>query len=238
MTLDRSVLLIVVAISTTTYATDKVNSGDCRCRGTGEVVVALNEDSISVPLTLLASTHPGEFSWKPSAAERKWVYVVIHHSATGSGSVDSIHQNHRQRKDKQGQPWLGIGYHFVIGNGSGMGDGEVESTFRWKQQIHGAHSGSAVHNANGIGICLIGNFQENAPSEKQIAAVTRLIGTLAKRYEIPSRLVIGHNSVKPTACPGKLFPLQDVKRNSLLIEKTGNQSDRPLTNRVPNVSFK
>lgn len=220
MILAKSVLLIVVAISTTTYATDKVNSGDCRCSRSSEVVVALNEDSISVPSRLTALTNPNDFSWKPLAAERKWVYVVIHHSGTQSGSVASIHQNHRQRKDKQGQPWLGIGYHFVIGNGSGMEDGKIESTFRWKQQIHGAHSGSAVHNANGIGICLIGNFQENAPSKKQIAAVTQLIKTLATKYKIPSRLVIGHNTVKPTACPGKLFPLQDVKRNSLPNEKT------------------
>lgn len=237
MTLAKSVLLIVVGISTTTYATDKVNSGVCGCCRTGEVIVALNEDSITVPVMVSSSTALGEFSWKPSIPERRWIYLVIHHSATQSGSIESIHQNHRQRKDKQGRPWLGIGYHFVIGNGSGMADGQIESTFRWRQQIHGAHSGSAVHNANGIGICLIGNFQDKAPSKKQLAAVTKLIGTLAKRYKIPSRLVIGHNSVKPTACPGKLFPLQDVKRNSLSNEKTSNQSDRSFTNRQPDISF-
>lgn len=146
------------------------------------------------------------------------MYVVIHHSGTDSGSVESIHRAHRQRKDAQGNPWLGIGYHFVIGNGSGMRDGEVQSTFRWNQQIHGAHSGSQVHNANGIGVCLIGNFEQDVPTNNQLQAVEKLISQLATRYNIPARLVIGHRHVKPTACPGKNFPLQDVIRKSITKE--------------------
>lgn len=217
-----SVLLIVVGISTATYATDEVRNVECLCRRSSEVVVALNEDLFRVPPTTNAfGKNSTPFMWTPKAKPRKWVYVVIHHSATSSGSVESIHNSHVQRKDQQGLPWLGIGYHFVIGNGSGMEDGEVEATFRWQQQIHGAHSGSAVHNSNGIGICLIGNFEDQPPTPKQLAAVTDLVGQLTHQYKIPSRLVIGHNTVKPTACPGKLFPLQDVKRNSLANGVTG-----------------
>lgn len=219
-----SVLLIVVAISTATYATDDGQNVECQCGRSSQVVVALNEDSIRVaPTEMKLGGSQAGFQWTPDAKSRNWIYVVIHHSATASGSVESIHNNHRLRKDQQGLPWLGIGYHFVIGNGSGMEDGNVEATFRWKQQIHGAHSGSAVHNANGIGICLIGNFQDQAPTKKQLAAVTKLVGQLAKQYKIPSRLVIGHNTVKPTSCPGKLFPLQDVKRNSLANGMTGSK---------------
>lgn len=212
-----SVLLIVVGISTATYATDAGQNVECQCGRSGQVVLALNEDLIRVPIgdgQVDDSQKP--FPWVPTSKERKWIYVVIHHSATHAGSVDSIHSSHRRRKDRQGLPWLGIGYHFVIGNGNGMEDGKVEATFRWKQQIHGAHSGSAVHNANGIGVCLIGNFEERAPTAKQIAAITELVKRLQTRYKIPSRLVIGHNTVKPTACPGRLFPLQDVKRNSFV----------------------
>ena len=96
-----------------------------------------------------------------------------------------------------------------------MEDGEIESTFRWRQQIHGAHSGSTVHNANGIGICLIGNFQQDVPTQKQLDAVITLVDQLSHQYRIPGSLIIGHNTVKPTACPGKNFPLQDVIRKSV-----------------------
>src|SRR5262249_33711619 len=75
-------------------------------------------------------------TFKPEAAPREWKYIVLHHTATDSGDVQSIHEAHLQNKDKNGKPWLGIGYHFVIGNGSGMGDGAIEPTFRWKEQMH------------------------------------------------------------------------------------------------------
>ncbi len=170
-------------------------------------------NTTSVPV--LAVQRPREttssaFTWIPEAAERDWQFIVLHHTATTSGSVESIHQEHGRRKDRYGNNWLGIGYHFVIGNGSGMADGEISSTFRWKGQIHGAHSGSTTHNDIGIGVCLIGNFEDKPPSEIQVAAVTRLLVDLSRRYDIHESRIIPHSSVRPTACPGSKFPLQDV----------------------------
>jgi len=142
--------------------------------------------------------------------ERSWEFVVIHHSGTASGSVESIHREHQIRKDRSGNPWMDIGYHFVIGNGTGMADGQISPTFRWKQQIHGAHSGSLQHNDRGIGVCLIGNFEESCPSPAQLEAVTELITLMARRYQIASTKIVGHKSVRATACPGRHFPLTDV----------------------------
>ena len=59
--------------------------------------------------------------WKPEAEVRDWEYIVIHHTASSSGSVESIHELHSKKKDKSGNSWLGIGYHFVIGNGGVQG---------------------------------------------------------------------------------------------------------------------
>ena len=146
----------------------------------------------------------------PAQQERRWSFLVLHHSATTSGSVESIHREHQQRKDRYGNNWLGIGYHFVIGNGSGMADGEIRPTFRWNEQIHGAHSGSTVHNGHGVGICLIGDFEQSAPTKKQIASLKQLAAALADRYQIPRTQVIGHNTVRATACPGKYFPASEI----------------------------
>ena len=85
----------------------------------------------SVPPPTLPTNRvlPGQNPWKPTVAARPWKHIVIHHTATGTGSVDSIHAAHLKNKDKNGNHWLGIGYHFVIGNGEGMADGAIEPDF-------------------------------------------------------------------------------------------------------------
>lgn len=155
---------------------------------------------------------PAVNPWQTDSAAREWKYIVIHHTATSAGSVESIHEAHLQKKDASGKPWLGIGYHFVIGNGNGMTDGAIEPTFRWKQQMHGAHAGSSNkdHNQIGIGVCLVGNFEETSPTEAQRRSVKQLVQTLKSEYHISSSNVIGHRDIKTTECPGRLFPMSEV----------------------------
>ncbi len=157
--------------------------------------------------------------WMADVEETQWEYIIIHHSATESGSVESIHEEHLQRRDAEGNHWLGIGYHFVIGNGHGMPDGTVESTFRWKEQVHGAHSGSAVFNSRGIGICVIGSFEDAPPSKAQLDSLKTLVKVLSIRHRIIPEKFMGHAAVKTTACPGKHFPLNEVRQ---VISETGH----------------
>ncbi len=165
---------------------------------------------LSKDRTMPSVTQPVN-DWRPDLQETSWQFLIIHHSATESGSLKTIHEEHRKRKDAAGNPWLGIGYHFVIGNGHGMKDGAVEATFRWNEQIHGAHSGDAMFNARGIGICLIGNFENRPPSTAQLESVRGLVKTLADRHRITRENLMGHASVKATACPGKHFPLKELR---------------------------
>ncbi len=146
----------------------------------------------------------GNNPWQPSEPPRDWKYIVLHHTATSSGSVEEIHEEHLKKG------WEGIGYHFVIGNGSGMGDGTIEPTFRWREQMHGAHAGKSEFNQQGIGVVLVGNFEESSPSTAQVEAATRLVATLKREYGISSENVIPHSEVKATLCPGKNFPLEAV----------------------------
>lgn len=148
--------------------------------------------------------------WQPTAKPRDWKHIVLHHTATDRGSVESIHEVHRQRKDAAGNAWLGIGYHFVVGNGDGMRDGLVEPTFRWRGQLHGAHAGNREYNEQGIGIVLVGNFEKQAPSPAQRRSLEALIASLSSEFDIPAKNVVPHRDLKATACPGKYFPLHDT----------------------------
>lgn len=156
--------------------------------------------------------------WSAEVPFKPWKYIVLHHTASEQGSVESIHAAHVQRKDRQGQPWLGIGYHFVIGNGRGMADGEIAPTFRWKQQLAGAHAGVNEYNQQGIGIVLVGNFEQQPPTPAQCQAVKRLVSTLCRRFEISADRVVGHAAVKATACPGRKFPLSEVRASLVAYE--------------------
>lgn len=168
--------------------------------------------------TPLPSVNP----WKPTAPARQWQYVVVHHTATTTGSVESIHDSHIKNKDKNGNPWLGIGYHFVIGNGKGMADGAIEPTFRWKTQIQGAHAGSTNkdYNERGIGVCLVGNFENEAPTPAQRRSIKLLVQTLKKEYQITADRVVGHKEIRAssTECPGKLFPMAEVASDQPFIQ--------------------
>jgi hypothetical protein len=173
---------------------------------------------------------PSIDAWKPSAPAKHWTWVVLHHTASSHGSVESIHAAHLKRKDRDGRPWLGIGYHFVIGNGNGMPDGRIEPTFRWKQQLAGAHAGDDEHNQRGIGIVLVGNFDEARPTEAQLVSLRRLVATLQARYGIAKSHVIRHSDLKATACPGKLFPLAEITQEGME-PRLGTQ--RPAANPTP-----
>ena len=160
--------------------------------------------------TVDASTKPLPAELVPNATPRNWRYIVLHHSATELGDVESIDREHRRRVDQSGNPWLGIGYHFVIGNGQGMPDGHIEPTFRWHRQLHGAHAGSSKHNEQGIGICLIGDLDAQPPTARQIAAVGRLLRLLNERFGLSTDDVLAHHELKATACPGRHFPLKEI----------------------------
>ena len=84
------------------------------------------------------------------------------------------------------------------------------------EQIHGAHAKSPnnEYNENGIGICLVGNFEETQPSDAQMASVKRLVGVLKSEYQLTDGQVIRHRDVKATACPGKNFPIAEISRSS------------------------
>ena len=134
--------------------------------------------------------------------------IVIHHSGGGSGDPEMLRQVHRDRQPHD--PIDMIPYHFLIGNGRGMKDGEVHATGRWRWRLWGAHM-SANHtglNISAIGICVIGNFEVAQVSEAQFAALETLCRDLMARYRITVEHVgfHGHFEREATACPGRNFP--------------------------------
>jgi len=145
--------------------------------------------------------------------QRRWDYIVVHHSAGSYGDIPFLQQVHRERQARD--PVDAIPYHYIIGNGNGLGEGEIASDWRQGYDIWGAHVSmrNIDHNFRGIGICAIGNFDKTSMSETQYQALLGLVQKLMHDYAIPAQNVKGHGLVagESTRCPGKYFPLARLK---------------------------
>lgn len=141
--------------------------------------------------------------------KNNWRHIVIHHSGSRAGSAKSFDRFHREERNMEN----GLAYHFVIGNGNGMGDGELAIGDRWKRQIHGGHVSSYTLNQISIGICLVGDFSKNKPTTRQMATLEALVRYLMDETHVPVARVTTHTLIHPkhTLCPGKYFPTNDFK---------------------------
>ena len=111
---------------------------------------------------------------------------------------------HREKRHME----HGLAYHFVIGNGHGMRDGQIAVGQRWRKQRDGGHLRSEEQNKVSIGICLVGNFDRSKPTPRQLHNLTVLVRALLKRCKLTASGVKTHqqiNTIK-TLCPGKNFP--------------------------------
>lgn len=143
----------------------------------------------------------------------RWQYVIVHNSGTRQGNARifaNYHKNVRKMKN-------GLAYHFVIGNGTSSGDGEIEIGPRWTRQINGGHVASDYLNNISIGICFVGDFNRDVPTKAQLAALEEIIRYLRKRVgRTKGRVLIvkAHREInpKPTDCPGNRFPYRWLHR--------------------------
>jgi LysM repeat protein len=136
----------------------------------------------------------------------KWKHVVIHHSGTYMATVKGMDRFHREERHMEN----GLAYHFVIGNGNGMGDGEIAVGHRWKEQLDGGHLRSDELNTVSIGICLVGDFEHAHPTPKQMDALRALIHDLLDRCRLGANSIRTHQQINPvyTRCPGREFPTE------------------------------
>lgn len=126
--------------------------------------------------------HKGSYYKRTLASIKK---IVIHHSATVTGSAEAYANYH---VDTLG--WPGIGYHIVV---------EQDGTVKYCNDLTSIsyHVGNA--NSYCVGICMTGDFSKNKPTAKQWASVYKVIEQL--RSYLPNAKavssIIGHQE-----CPG------------------------------------
>lgn len=171
-------------------------------------------------------------------------YIVMHHSFSKDGKErnwDAIRKYHMSYRyngmtvspevakvlHEQGKtvemPWVDIGYHFgieLVGNDYQIVNGR-------QLDKRGAHVGQGGFNRMSIGICMVGNFDERTPPDRQwilgLLLVKRLTDYLAtKAMVIKNENVIGHREAQALAgvplidrksCPGKMFDMNLFRKD-------------------------
>lgn len=138
----------------------------------------------------------------------RWKYIVIHHAAVDEGSLKSLDRYHREVRHMEN----GLAYHFLIGNGHGMKDGEIAVGNRWRKQLDGGHLHSEAQNKVALGICLIGDFDRHPPTARQLRSLEALIRALMDRCQLDVNDVKTHRQINVvgTRCPGSKFPMKSV----------------------------
>lgn len=150
-------------------------------------------------------------------------FIIIHHSATpdrkGAFDFKAIREYHKSYGYKgrvitteeavrlmgEGKtvkrPWLEIGYHFVVEEI----ENEVAVMVGRMLDKPGAHCNVDGMNAQSIGICLVGNFNQYPVPYRQYSRALSLIRSLQNVFGIPLDNVKGHGEIAGTDCPGLQF---------------------------------
>lgn len=136
-----------------------------------------------------------EFYWaKPLVSTNYPKTIIFHHAAINSITAKEVNKLH------QDKGWNGIGYHYFISKDGIIYEGRPENA-------EGAHT--IGKNRSSIGICVEGNLEEEEITTEQVKALEDLAVYICLKYDIKE--IAGHRDFSNTLCPGKNFPLEDIK---------------------------
>lgn len=141
-----------------------------------------------------------ETSWKWNgglSSRPRTDFIVLHHAAAETCSAAQVDSWHKSNG------WSGIGYHFFVRR-----DGTIyRGRPLWSM---GAHV-SGMNNCS-IGICAEGDYdKERTMPAAQMAAIKELLRDLKSDY--PNAKIVGHKEIGSSDCPGRYYPLDELKNN-------------------------
>ena len=178
---------------------------------TGALLVAISPQPLrpdgSTALAAVEGADPlaAVYSTPTPVSIGRWKYIYVHHSRTPSGSAATLAQSP-----------VGTADHFVITNGNGGRDGEVQITPLWADQKPAVSpTGTGTIDPDCISICLVGDFDQSLPTAAQQHRLTQLIDSLQGQLRLASHCVIMLEQPTTPASVGRHFPTADFRSQIL-----------------------
>ena len=139
-----------------------------------------------------------KYNWSGVFSNRsKTDYIVLHHAEAVKCTAQDVHSWHRANG------WTGIGYHFFVRK-----DGTI---YRGRPiNVVGAHVQGM--NSCSVGICAEGDYhtKEKTMPQAQKKSIIELCQYLKKNY-YPNAKIVGHREIGDSNCPGRYYPLDEIK---------------------------
>ncbi len=140
--------------------------------------------------------------WWPS---NRYHYLVVHHTASDTGSLASVRRAHWARG------WFDAGYHLILANGThGVAAGTLQPSLRYRLGCHAVATRSPRHNLLGLHLSVVGNFDKQSMSPAMRANLAHALTLLAERYRIPPDQILLHRDCSATVCPGRFVDRADL----------------------------
>jgi len=130
-----------------------------------------------------------------------WTHIIVHHTGAWERSPQQVKDYHLSLG------WRDVGYNYLIDYAGKVHAGRSLS-------IPGAHCIAGNMNFRGIGIALLGNFEEKTPTPNQMHSLFALSAELCAEHQVHPDRILGHGEVPGayTGCPGRYLDLSAVRR--------------------------
>jgi N-acetyl-anhydromuramyl-L-alanine amidase AmpD len=107
----------------------------------------------------------------------RWTHIAIYYNGTKSGNIEPL-------VPLNGPPGMeDVNCHFVICNGLGGGDGQIQTTEKWQTQSSVIQD-QTWRGRTTIRICIIADGKTTRPTDFQIKRVEALVELLCRKFEI------------------------------------------------------
>jgi hypothetical protein len=139
------------------------------------------------------------FNTRVPVRQGAWKFIYLHHSDTASGNAMTL-----------------AGDHFVIGNGYGLEDGQIQLSQRWNNQLGATPpAGLASIDPACISICLVGDFNAADPTTAQLRRAAQLVTALQAQLAIGGDKVVIITDADAAAAIGSHFPQSQLRQQIL-----------------------
>ena len=136
------------------------------------------------------------FNTPTAVKAERWKYIYVHQSNTPTGNAMTL-----------------SGDHFVIGNGYGLQDGQIQLSQRWNKQIAAAPpTGLASIDPTCVSICLVGNLNAVPPTSSQMQRLNELVAALQGQLAIGGDKVVLLSDAGGAAAIGGDFPQGEFRQ--------------------------
>ena len=120
----------------------------------------------------------------------RWRGVEIYYSGTKAGNIEQLASLSGLAGPED------INCHFVICNGLGGGDGQIQPTEKWQRQWSVILGRTQCDSGQTIRICIVADAKTTFPTDFQIKRVEELVEGLCKKFDIRPKSIYYPNDWK------------------------------------------